>query len=208
MNIIMQNIRRSGRIVTIALLAIVASMLLSSCAGRQSVAQSNAYLEKATGLTVTVLDRVIVFYREDTRIAANARDYLYMGPVEINRSGKHMYYLWLGNWSTIDRVAGQLKSDPARQQVFVVIDGQPLELLDRVGLSEIGIDMQPYRLPSTADSSVYFRVSRDQIRSLAKAATVVIQVGEAERSFRYRIWQGDVADLTDFSEYDLMSNRR
>ncbi len=208
MNVRMQNIRRSVRITTIALVAIIASMLLSSCTGRQNVAQPSAYLEEATGLTVTVLDSVIVFYREDTRIAANARDYLYMAPLEINRSGKHMYYLWLGNWSTIDRVAGQLKSDPARQQVVVVIDGQPLELTDRAGLSEVGIDTQPYGLPSSADSSVYFRVSRDQIRSLANSATVVIQVGEAQRSFRYRIWQGDVADLAGFSDYAVMSNRR
>jgi hypothetical protein len=179
----------------------IAAILLTGCAGHQDRQRPIAYLDEETGVTMSVLDEAIVFYHEEPRVAVHARDYLYMGPVEVNRSGKHAYYLWFGNWSTIDRASGMLSVGSDQEPVYMKVDGKPLELMDRMSAAEVGVHSEPYNLPVGSERSAYFRVSLDQIRGIASARSIAIQVGAAERDYKYRIWKGDVGVLASFSDY-------
>ena len=55
----------------------------------------------SSGLTVATEASAVVFANPVRTFAAGARDYAYLGPVEINRMGDRQYFLWVGLASTI-----------------------------------------------------------------------------------------------------------
>jgi hypothetical protein len=55
-------------------------------------------LDPRTSVTITYNKSPMVFYHDVSGRAAHARDYVYLAPIEVNRSGNYRYYLWLGIW--------------------------------------------------------------------------------------------------------------
>ena len=82
-----------------AIVALVAGVMLSGCVSNSPL---STRLD-SFGVTVVTLDDPIVLARPVPQLAAAARDYAYLGPVEMNRMGDRDYYLWVGLASTIDR---------------------------------------------------------------------------------------------------------
>ena len=81
------------RLTTLAVITIV--FLAAGCSAVTREGAPEEYLDRATGVTVTHLDAPVVFSHAAPRLAVHARDYVYMGPLEINRTGKREYYLWV-----------------------------------------------------------------------------------------------------------------
>ena len=98
-------------------------------------------LDMGTGVTVTHATAPIVLYHDNSAYAAHARDYVYIGPVEINRMGDYSYFLWLGIWSTISDEQRSYQRD-GFESVTLYVDGEPLQLelagwtLESIGVSE------------------------------------------------------------------------
>jgi hypothetical protein len=78
---------------------ILVMLLCAACVSTSTLVEEK--LDMGTGVTVTHATAPIVLYHDNSSYAAHARDYVYLGPVEINRMGDYSYYLWLGIWSTI-----------------------------------------------------------------------------------------------------------
>ena len=185
------------RIDIIAAILLV-SLLTAGCAGSRPASAERQYLDTASGITVTGLDEPAIFHHDDPRLAANVRDYLYMGPVVMNRMGKYSFYLWLGEWSTIDRLserespAGLRTTGATIGQVVLLLDGVPMELddsLDRVEKSRI--IQPPYTSSVESMRAEYMRVSRDQLSRIAAAKNVVVRVSDAGQLRIYRLWSGN-----------------
>jgi hypothetical protein len=84
-------------------------------------------LDEASGVTVRADARPIVFARTDTRYSRSARDYVFLGPVAVNRQGSREYYLWVGVGTTLDR--GYIAPDGDVPVAFVAeVAGEPIEL--------------------------------------------------------------------------------
>jgi len=184
----------------------LAVVLIVSIAGCLRVADSGVttvdYLDPKTVNTVTHLSAPVVFAREEPSLAVNVRDYLYAGPFEVNRVGEISYYLWLGEWSTIDRLPtdgdGEAATAVSAQAYTVVVwlDGQPTTLPnDRPPT----LGRMPYSGPVDSLRSIFLRVSRDQLRRMARAKSIAVQLQDGNGSRRYRLWSGDPATFSKIS---------
>ena len=61
------------------------------------------YLDEKTAATITVTSASMIFARERPELAVNARDYISLAALEVNRAGTRSYYWFAYVWSTIDR---------------------------------------------------------------------------------------------------------
>ena len=163
---------------------IIASLLASCSSGGPLVEQK---LDSATGVTVTRSTAPIVLFRDNSAHAAHARDYVYLGPVEVNRMGTNSYYLWLGIWSTMRDEIPFAERD-GFESVILYADGEPIPLefagwtLDAIGVSE-----PVYVKPVASAADAYYRVTIDQVRLIAESGEIRLRVGTAQpRS--YALW--------------------
>lgn len=165
--------------------AIILALGLTACASKQ-VLQSR--LDEATGLTIVTLPEPLVLARP-TRYSAAARDYAYLGPVEINRMGEHEHFLWIGLASTLDRdrIA---EAPPEASTLALVIDGLPMLL----PLSEWNPDLEvpPYAGNAPVYLTLAARASADQIRRVAAADSISVNiVTKSGKTLSYKVWSGE-----------------
>jgi len=107
--------------------ALLMSFLLMALAGCQSFGspEVNERLDEVTGTTLLTEREPLIFARGQPQYSRSARDYVYLGPVEINRQGRREYYLWVGLASTIDRDTGSTGSG---EVLFIESRGELMEL--------------------------------------------------------------------------------
>ena len=158
------------------------------------------YFDESSGANITSLKEPLVFYKEYPWLSSNTRDYVYLGPIEINRSGSRNYLLWLGIWSTIDRL--RAPSRFARndfQTVYLLADNEPMELNIRAWSGEeLGMAEAPYPPPVNGTLNGFYTVTMDQIRKLGQAESIVIQSGSGAE---YRLWKKNEQYFSEFENY-------
>jgi len=129
----------------------------------------------------------LVLYRDNSGRAAYARDYVYMGPVSVNRMGAYRYFIWLGAWSTIQsRDATSLRD--GLETAILFADGEPLSL-DLLGWAPeaVGLSAAPYPSPAASTIDAYYEVTIDQIRLISEARDVRLLTGGADPA-NYEQW--------------------
>ena len=152
----------------------------------------------SSGFTVETMGNAIVLSRPTPQLAASARDYVYLGPVEINHMGERDHYLWVGLASTVDRTFESIKPETATRMVLLV-DGQPMMLpLDNWITS---LDQLPYDTIAPLYAKMSARASLNQIQRIASAQTVEVHIVATDGTVaHYRMWQGD------FPSWSLLGN--
>ena len=183
--------------------AILATLLNTGCVSTTTLVEEK--LDLGTGVTVTHATAPIVLYRDNSAYAAHARDYVYLGPVEINQMGEYSYYLWLGIWSTISDADRSYERD-GFESITLYADGEPLQL-ELVGwtLESIGVSEPVYIKPVASAADAYYRVTIDQIRLIANAREIELHAGSAPVRV-YLMWdrQGSAhASLREFLDRSL-----
>jgi hypothetical protein len=188
--------------VTRPLLLLLASTLLAAgCAGAPERPAATEFLDPQTAMTVRVVAEPFVYARDVPELAANVRDYLYVGAVETNNMGQRSHYLALISWSTIDR-----------KRVGV----PPAELPDRLELS-LGERTREYPLKTHEPRSVgvgasileppagylgdsWFIVSAADLRAFAATppASVDVLIGGVRQT--YTLWKRADAAFAAFVE--------
>jgi hypothetical protein len=120
---------QSAMFVTMILLA---SHLLASCASHAPRA-SHEIFDDRTARTFLVSGASLVFARARSDVAAHARDYATLVPVEIDQSGDYREYLLLYRWSMVDpRMSPPPDSGAGAMRLIAdgrVIDAKPLDTL-------------------------------------------------------------------------------
>jgi hypothetical protein len=164
---------------TIFLLALLA------CAGPNSAIQSK--LDPKTSATITYSQTPLVFYRDDSGKAAFARNYLHLGPLEVNRMGSIHYYLWLGIWNTMQD-AGSGESHDGFESIVIFVDGEPLPLeLSGWSQADIGASEAVYVRPVATATDAYYEITIDQLRLIAASKDLRVQpAGAGTRG--YELW--------------------
>ena len=175
--------------------ALLTASTLCGCAS--TVAPVESRLDMNTGVTVQTLDQAIVLARPIPRLATSARDYAYLGPVEINRMGTREYYLWIGIGSTLDRsFAGEPR--PTATTLHLMLDGEPMPLPLSAWHEEI--DAPPYAVGTPGHEHLRTRVSLDQLRRIGRAGSIDVRIGGAGATTgRYRIWHGGWDEFANFT---------
>jgi hypothetical protein len=178
---------------------ILASLLLGACAGMRGE-YLRQHLDERTALTLTGLDAPLVLYRDEPQLSANARDYLQLGPLEINRQGELRYYLWVSLWSTIEREDAAARRR-AFERVYLFADGEPMDLaLTAWNLSGKRADLQFYDKPVESAVDAFYGVTVDQLRRIAAAREIYLLAGAGQEE-RYEAWEWRPDALAAFVGY-------
>jgi hypothetical protein len=152
-------------------------------------------LDESNGITVTSAAEPLVFARTEARYSRSGRDYLYLGPVQINRQGQREYFLWVGIASTLDR--GFLAPEAAK----------PLQLIARPRGEPMPLDLAPprdlvadlalrdiYRPTVPVQREYLARVSLHQLALIAEEPLSPIQLSATDGSMlSYVRWNSDPA---------------
>lgn len=152
----------------------------------------------SSGLTVVALGDAIVLSHAQPTIAAGARDYVYIGPVEINNMGHREYYLWVNLASTIDREFVRLALNDATEMVFL-IDDEPMQF--SISRWHTELDSPPYETTAPVYATLEARATLDQIHRIAAAETVEFHlIADSNAGSRYQYFDGDWATWRNFPE--------
>jgi|GEM_PF-1175198 len=189
---------RLSRIRSVGLICFV---FLAGCMQVSHTERVIQYFEPSSGATITTLSMPFSFYRKEPLLAANSRDYIYVGPLEINRAGHREYYLWLHYCSTIDRSRNARVVAP--NGIFLFPDGRPMEML-RVRMTPLGrfSKAEPYAVPVVGGHTLYYRVTGDQLQILARAEEIrIVAEDGSTKTDEYTVWNGAENGFKAFANY-------
>ena len=178
--------------------AIVVTLVLTGCATPARTVSDK--LDPLTSVTVTFSNSPLVVYREDPSHAAYSRNYVDLGPIEVNKSGTYKYYLWLGIWSTL-----QTRNLPDLRDGFesigLIADGEPL-LLDLAGWTPAALGTREPVYPKAFASSLdaYYRVTTDQIRVIVTAGDLQLRT-TGPSPLEFGLWGEQRSARRDLSEF-------
>lgn len=165
--------------------------LLAACGSSGQFIEQT--LDPVTGVTVLRSTAPVILYSDNSAYAAHARDYVYLGPVEVNRMGTHSYYLWLGIWSTMRSEDRWSDQRDGFESVTLFVDGQPLPLeLEGWTLDSLGVTEPVYVKPVASAADAYYRVTVDQIRLIADARDIELRTS-APQAAHYQPWKSNDA---------------
>ncbi len=164
---------------------LIVALMLAACGGTTPAVSDR--LDPLTGVTVTSATKPLVFYRDRSAQAAYAKDYVYLGPVEVNNMGRRDYFIWLGIWGSSESADRSSQMDEF-ESVVIYADGEPLSL-DVKGWTpgSIGLSEAAYVKPVASATDGYYRITIDQIRLMAEARDLEIRAGST-RPQRYTPW--------------------
>jgi hypothetical protein len=158
------------------------------------------YVDEITAVSITVPVNAIVFARERTDLAVNARDYVTLAPLEVNRTGKRSYF-WSGYvWSTIDRRGGGPVLDP-KDELVLIADGRPIPLrADGKSLRDHGVGQAPTGAPIRKATPVLFAARPDEIAYVAHAQELRVDVIHEGVSEPFLLWKDARDGVRELSE--------
>lgn len=156
-------------------LTLIVALVLAACSGTSELVSDR--LDPLTGVTVTSATKPLVFYRDRSAQAAYAKDYVYLGPIEVNNMGHRDYFIWLGIWGSSDSADRSSQMNDF-ETVVVYADGEPLSLeVDGWTPESIGLSESAYVKPVASATDGYYRVTIDQIRLMAEARDLEVRAG-------------------------------
>jgi len=165
--------------------AALALALLASCAGNDTAVLQR--LDPETGVTINRASAPIVMYRDMSANSAFGRDYVYVGPIQVNTMGQREYFLWLGIWGSSDSAERGRKMDDF-ETVVLYVDGEPLSLEVKGWTpGSIGASGDVYVKPVASALDGYYRVTVDQMRLIAESRDLELRAGST-RPQRYVPW--------------------
>jgi len=173
-------------------------LTLVACGNQQGIIDNK--LDPVTAVTITYSRTPMVFYRDDSGKAAFARNYLHLGPLEVNRMGSYHYYLWLGIWNNMQNaVAGEARD--GFESIVIYADGEPLALeLSGWTPAAIGATEAVYVRPVASAADAYYEVTVDHLRLIAASKNVRIQATGADAR-SYELWDEQKAAKQSLVEF-------
>jgi hypothetical protein len=176
----------------------VPALVLTGCAA-DPAARVDEYLDPATAVTVRAVAQPIVYAHEAPELAANARDYLSAGVVEIINMDKRERYLALVSWSTIDRNRPAAGPAPVPGHVELLLGGASRELTPLTHEARsLGISEAPFRPGTGYVGESWYRLSVAELRALAQSPpTSLALLDDAQLRVEYALWREATADLRE-----------
>ena len=175
-----------------------AVLVLAACASDPPAVGEK--LDWQTGVTVSYVDTPLVLYRETPAQAAYARDYVQVGPIQVNRSGSYQYFLWVGSWATM-QTTDILEHRDGFESIVIFADGEPLALeLTGWTPDAIGASEPTYLKPVASSTDAYYQVTADQIRLIAEARDIRLQTGGSFPR-EYQLWDEQAPARNGFAAF-------
>jgi hypothetical protein len=165
------------------------TILLGGCESAGGLASGDRF-DRQSALSYSAADNALAFARTDGRYSLSSRDYLYIGPVEINEQGTREYFLWVGVGTTLDRgFTAPESSTPI--SINMLIEDEPIQFVLhpwRNLVPDLTHDAF-YSTPVTISEALGARLTHDQIELIASGAPSSIRVNyEDRRSATFVAW--------------------
>jgi hypothetical protein len=147
---------------------------------------------------VTVASHPLIFARGRPEFAVNARDYLTLVPVDVNRAGTHALYFYCYLWSTIDKRVAPDETGPL-PRIVLTADGRVIPLTPAPGApADLGLSQYP--LPAPADNvQVLVSVTTPEIiRFVADSGDVRVVFERTGLSASYELWDDGRSAMSAF----------
>jgi hypothetical protein len=179
-------------------IAMIIAVIIAACASNPPIVREK--LDPLTGVTVTFSNTPLIMFRDDSGRAAFARNYIHMGPIQVNRSGSYRYYLWLGAWNTMQSV-GPTEHQDSLESIVLFVDGEPMSL-DLAGWTPeaIGTSEPVYLKPVASSVDAYYRVTADQIRLIAQSTDLTLRTSGAN-SREFSPWDNQQLARAELLEF-------
>ena len=189
---------------------LVAVLTLQSCTAARDPWPVER-LDPHSAVTTTIMAEPWVYARDVPAVAVNARDYLHVGLVETNRAGLRGVWLGIVAWSTVDRSALRVPTQPVRpgQATLNWSDGT-LELAPAAGGREaIGASEPVFPGPQTEFEDAWYLLSAGQLARLAREppASVSLTLPDG-RVIVYESWKVGREALDPFLAATGVAGRR
>lgn len=172
--------------------------LVVSRAAIPDAAAVREYVDEITAVSITVSLDSLIFARERTDLAVNARDYITLAPLEINRTGRRAYF-WTGYvWSTIDR-RGREPVLAADEHLVLIADGRAIALRQSSSsLRDQGVGQPPTPVPVRTAKPVLFEARPDELAYVAHARELHVAMVREAGNESFALWKDSRRGLLDF----------
>lgn len=179
----------------------LAVLLTSACSSNPELVLSK--LDPETSVTISYNQSPLAFIRTLNANTANSKEYVYLGPVEVNRSGDYRYYMWLASWNATDPVRLGRRHDRFKS-IDIIADGEPVTLkLTGSSTRAIGASEPVYRKPVGWATEAYYDVTLDQLRMIADATELWVQYSATRETFE--LWDDPIASKAGLVEFMVHS---
>ncbi len=180
-------------------LGLASLVLLGGCAS--GPADVHEYLDQQTAITVKVVSAPAVYAHEAPELAANVRDYLSVGAVELNNMGAHRNYLALIAWSTIDRKRTGVPPAALPERIEIKLGGQDRQFEPATHEARsIGIGEPVLRPDLGYLGESWYEVTTADLRAFAAAPPESIELLGNELHLTYASWHREDAAFQKFVE--------
>ena len=176
---------------------LVATLTLAGCTA--SGPQVNEYLDPQTAVTIRALAVPLVYAHDAPAIAANTRDYLSLGVVEVNNMGTRKHYLAVVSWTTIDRHRVGVPPAPVPERVEMSIGGHARDLKPvSHEARSLGIGGALFRPPSGYVGEAWYAMTPADLRALAAELPDSVTILQDDGDVAYHSWRGDKPAFVEF----------
>lgn len=160
------------RLRPLALLALaILALDLTGCAMTPTPRAMPEYLDPVTGALVTTVGKPMVFARAHQDVSANARQYVTLAAVSVNRSGHYDYVLLAYLWSTVDPRLG-VDLHPG-QNLILLADDRAIRLVRESGsMKDAGISRPLHAPKHTRGQPRIYRTDKETLEFLSNARRV------------------------------------
>lgn len=183
-------------------LLILVLVALPACVLSPELPPVQTLIDQQTAITVETMGEPYILASAAGGLAANARDYLDLRVLEIDRMGKRTYLLSLVAFSTIDRRGQPNPTAQGLGTVRLKLGGKVRELVALGETDEAhGLSARLFPRRKGQVGSADYAVTPDLIRELAATSTddVAVEVGDGG-DLRYDPWMPAAEGLRTFAE--------
>ncbi|MEQ1581697.1 MAG: hypothetical protein ABL964_13995 [Steroidobacteraceae bacterium] len=193
---------RRGLNAALGFLLLAACLSQSGCVTAPSGARQ--YQDETTAVTITIASEPFVLAREVSMLAVNARDYVSLYPLEVNRAGQRRYYFFGYSWSTIDRRDDKGAAASVDAELNLQADDRAVAL--RMSPSEFqsaGVSALPMTRPVPDARPLLYPTDRATLLFVGTARALSAQFGgpaSAAALEQYRQWTRPGSGFEGFFE--------
>lgn len=181
------------------LVSVLFGVVLSACADTDRT-RVEEYLDPETAVTIRAMAVPIVFAHEAPELAANARDYVSAGLVEVNNMGKRDHYLVLVSATTVDRHRPGVDPAAIPGRVEILIGGKPREFTPVTHEPRsLGVGTVPFRPASGFVGESWYRMTVSDLRALAEDPPQAIGlIDDPANRIDFELWRPATEELKEF----------
>ncbi|MBT5218709.1 MAG: hypothetical protein HOI35_12060 [Woeseia sp.] len=191
----MNNNKNKPRSFIASLIALIA---VAACSATQPMVSER--LDDKTAVTITNARTPLIMSLDRYFSDANAREYVQIGAIEINRMGAREHFLWLGIWD-IDHLESEAAKPRGYDTIHLIADGQTIPL-DVHGWTHdsIGASSSSYKKIFAEVIDAYYKISLEQLEAFKSAVVVKLQTTSATpKEFIY--WYNQERASADLAEF-------